>query len=302
VLTFTEQAISKPQLQQGTVVLSGLNVCIQTRQRQIDQVRVVPCSSHYVVEVVYRKPIAAAVLDYALYAGVDLGIDVLAALASNKPGFVPFLVNGRPLKALNQFYNKCQADLQRDLPEGTYTSRRIAALTFARQRRIESLLHLTSAYVIEILLHAGIGNLVIGKNVGWKQNINLGKPTNQNFVNIPHARLIEMLTYKATLVGIRVQVIEESYTSKCSFLDRESLEHHDQYLGKRIARGLFRASDGRTIQADLNAAYNIIRKVAPNAFDPLAEVVTYAQRLHPQEIQTHLRKWKHQRSSGTNPA
>ena len=117
-----------------------------------------------------------------------------------------------------------------------------------------------------MLIREGIGTLVIGKNDGWKQAINLGRRNNQNFVQVPHARFINMLSYKAALVGIQVIVTNESHTSKCSFLDNEPVEHHECYAGKRIKRGLFRAGDGRLINADVNGAYNIIRKAIPNAF------------------------------------
>nr|WP_236031762.1 IS200/IS605 family accessory protein TnpB-related protein [Ktedonospora formicarum] len=119
----------------------------------------------------------------------------------------------------------------------------------------------------------GIGTLVIGRNVGWKQEINLGKRTNQNFVQVPHARFIEMLTYKAEQKGIRVILTEESYTSQASFLDRDPLptyqqnqEHAPVFSGKRITRRLYRASNGQLIHADCNGSYNIIRKAAPDAF------------------------------------
>jgi putative transposase len=227
-----------------------------------------------------------------------VGVDVLAALTSNKPGSVPFLVNGRPLKALNQFYNKCKADIQRSLPEGIFATCRLQALSFARNRRIDSLLHLASAYIIHRLLREGIGNLVIGKNDGWKQNVDIGTRANQNFVSIPHARFIAMLTYKAQLVGIHVAVIDEAYTSQCSFLDNEPIGKHKSYLGKRIQRGLFRASDGRTIQADLNSAYNLMRKLAPTAFDHTPRVATHGLRLNPADLQKHLQKWKHDEAAG----
>jgi IS605 OrfB family transposase len=301
-MTFTDQAISQVALRNGAIVLSGLNVCIKTRQRRVDQVRGVPCSSHDGVEVVYRKPIQAVRLDYSLYAGVDVGVDVLAALTANKPGFEPFLVNGRPLQALNQFYNKCKANLQRQLPEGQYTSRRLEALTFARNRRIASLLHLASAYIVGVLVQEGIGNRVIGQNEGWKQHGAMGKRGNQNCVNMPHARFIQMLTYKAELVGIHVQVVAEGYTSKCSFLDREPIGKHETYQGRRVKRGLFRASDGRTIQADLNGSYNILRKIAPHACDDAPEVATPALRLNPKALQKHLPMCKHNECSGANSA
>ncbi len=295
-LTFTDQAISKTALRKGVVVLSGLNISFKTKQRRADQVRVVPHHSHYVVEVVYSKPIEMVALDASLCAGVDIGLDVLAALTSNKPGFVPFLVNGSPLKALNQCYNKCKAEIQCKLPEGVYTSRRLQALTFARNRRIDSLLHLAGRYIIQLLVLEGIG-----KNDGWKQAIDLGKRTNQNFVNIPHARFIDMLTYKAQLAGIQVTLINEAYTSKCSFLDDEPIQKHDEYAGKRVARGLFQASDGRTIQADLNASYNIIRKAVPSAFDDLPHGACHGLRLNPNDIQKHLQKWKHDGVVGRLP-
>ncbi len=111
-----------------------------------------------------------------------------------------------------------------------------------------------------------IGMLVVGKNDGWKQAIELGKRTNQNFVFVPHARFVAMLRYKAELVGIQVVVREESYTSKCSFLDLEPIGKHKLYAGKRVKRGLFRASTGRCLNADINAAFNILRKVVPDAF------------------------------------
>ncbi|MCU0499580.1 MAG: transposase, partial [Anaerolineae bacterium] len=135
-----------------------------------------------------------------------------------------------------------------------------------RNCRVDAYLHQASRRIIEFMQLMGIGTLVIGKNEGWKQGIELGKRTNQNFVQIPHARFIEMLTYKAQLVGIAVIITEESYTSKCSFLDGEAVCKHEQYAGKRVKRGLFCASNGRLMNADTNGAYNIIRKVIPNAF------------------------------------
>ena len=299
-LVFTAQAVSKKRLRKGEIELSGLDVRIKTQRRDIDQVRVVPSSSHYVIEVVYTQPIEPKPLDASLYAGVDVGVDVLAALTSNKPGFQPVLVNGSPLKALNQDYNRRMADLRRRLPEGVFSSRRLDALTFGRNRRIDGLLHLASAFIIQLLVNEGIGTLIIGKNDGWKQAVNLGRATNQNFVNLPHARFVEMLSYKAKRASITVILHEENHTSKCSFLDNEPVEHHEQYAGKRVKRGLFRASDGRTIQADLNAAYNLIRKVIPYAFVITPVIATHARRLNPKAIEMHLREWKHKRSSGPN--
>ncbi|MFQ6039789.1 MAG: RNA-guided endonuclease TnpB family protein, partial [Candidatus Poribacteria bacterium] len=194
---------------------------------------------------------------------------------SNKPSFVPLLVNGRPLKSINQFYNKRRAQLVSQLPDpksaggdarSRQTSKRLDRLTDKRNRRIKHELHVASFNIIDHLVKERIGTLVIGKNKNWKQEINIGKKNNQNFVSIPHARFVDMLKYKAELQGIQVYTTEEGYTSKCSFLDLEPIEKHETYVGQRIKRGLFRSKDGILINADINGSCNIIRKVAPNAF------------------------------------
>ncbi len=102
--------------------------------------------------------------------------------------------------------------------------------------------------------------------VSWKQEAQLGKRNNQNFVSIPYYILLNQITYKAEEVGMNVIEQDESHTSKCSFLDNESVEHHSKYLGKRIRRGLFRSSKGILINADVQGALNIIRKAFSNAF------------------------------------
>lgn len=265
LLVYDIQAISKPLLRIKQVKLSGLSFIVKTKQSKVDCVRIVPKKTHYVIEVVYQSKEALANLDYTLVAGIDLGLDNLAVIASNKPGFQPVVVNGRPVKSINQFYNKRKAELQGKLGERK-TSHRIERLTDKRTRRINQYLHTASRRIIDLLVKERIGMLVIGKNTGWKQEINIGKRNNQNFVSIPHARFIDMLTYKAQLVGINVVVTEESHTSKCSFLDGEPIHHHDSYAGRRIHRGMFRSATGKLINADLNGAYNIILKVAPSAF------------------------------------
>lgn len=218
------------------------------------------------MEVVYDRPIEQKDVDPALIASIDLGVNNLAAITANKPGFVPLLVNGRPLKSVNQRYNKRRAKMQSALPQDTITSRALDEMTDHRTRAIHSYGHTASRTIIDLLVKEGIGTLVIGKNEGWKQEVKMGKQNNQAFVFIPHARFIEMLTYKAALVGIQVITIGESHTSKCSFLDLEPLRHHDQYLGKRMTRGMFRAKDGTLINADINGSYNILRRYAPDAF------------------------------------
>jgi putative transposase len=242
-----------------------IGVATKHTHAEIAQVRLVPKSTHYVVEVVYERapdPPDAHALDPSRIASIDIGVNVLAAITSNQPGFTPLLVNGRPLKRCNQWYNKRRAKLQAHLPANQFASRALEQMTDKRNRVITSYLHTASRTIIDRLVHERMGTLVIGKNEGWKQKVNMGKRNNQAFVMIPHARFIEMLTYKAALVGIKVVTIEESHTSKCSFLDNEPIGHHDRYLGKRVTRGLFVTGTGQTIHADINGSMNILRRKA----------------------------------------
>ena len=114
---------------------------------------------------------------------------------------------------------------------------------------------------MNFLVSNNISTVVVGYNKEWKQDINLGKRNNQNFVNIPFLTLIKQLEYKCKLEGINFILTEESYTSKCSFLDNEDVCKHDTYLGERIKRGLFKSKEGKLINADLNGSLNILKKV-----------------------------------------
>ncbi len=270
LLVYTIQALSVPALRQGVIAPSMLGITVATQQQHVQQVRIVPRPGFYVVEVIYEQAPVQAEVDPTLRAGCDIGINNLATLASDKPGFSPRIVNGRPVKSINQYYNKRRAELQSRLGRKG-TSHRLERLTTQRTRRIDHYLHTASCRIIDLLVAEGIGTLVIGKNPLWKHEVHLGRRTNQQFVCIPHARFIEMLTYKAELVGIHVIVSEESYTSKASFLDGDPLLVYGatevpKFSGRRVKRGLYRAADGTPLNADVNGAYNIIRKVAPEAF------------------------------------
>lgn len=281
LLVYESGAIGKKALKDGLIKPSQLGILIPTQHQNVNQVRVVPRKGYYVIEVVYSVvPKKAEGLRDDLFAGIDIGVNNLAALTSNKEGFRPYLVNGRPLKAINQYYHRTKATLQSLLSQGHHLSRQIIELTHKRNRQIKHYLHVASRRIIDLLVVEGIGTLIIGKNKHWKQQVELGKRANQNFVSIPFAQFIEMLTYKAKLVGIRVIPQEEAYTSKCSFLDLEPLRKQVAYLGRRIKRGLFRAGDGRLINADVNASYNLIRKAIPEAFKHgLAGIILHPVRL-----------------------
>jgi len=270
ILVYTVQALSQPAMRDGLIRPSGLPITIETEHTTIDQVRIVPRNGHYVVEVIYTKEPVQANVDPSFCVGIDLGVTNLAAIASNREGFVPRLVNGRPIKAWNQWYNKRMKELKKQLPkaERERVTKQMERITNTRNRQIHHYLHTASKRIIDFLVKEGIGTVIIGKNPLWKQETGMGKRNNQNFVSIPHARFIDMLSYKAALVGIQVEVREESYTSKASFLDLDPIpdytptdEEAHIFSGKRIGKRkrLYRTKDGRKICADVNGAYNILR-------------------------------------------
>lgn len=159
------------------------------------------------------------------------------------------------------------AFLKSKLKDNKHTSKQIRSLTNKRNNKIKDYLHKASRILVNHVVSNGINTIIIGHNKCWKQEINIGKRNNQNFVSIPFNVFISMISYKATLEGINVKIVEESYTSKCSFLDNERICKHESYKGRRTKRGLFKTSFGRTINADINGAFNIIRKSEKESFD-----------------------------------
>ncbi|TAE59684.1 MAG: transposase [Nostocales cyanobacterium] len=290
ILIYELGAISTPGLRKGIIKLSQTNIQFPTSANNIKQVRIVPRCGQYVIEVVYEREAKPQQLNPNSMAGIDIGLDNLAALTANLAGFKPVLINGKPLKSINRHYNKVKAKLQSQLKGNAHTSHRINALTCKRNNQIDNYLHNASRWIINYLVKAGIGTLVIGKNEQWKQEINLGKTTNQNFVSIPHARFIEQLKYKAELVGITVLINEESYTSAASFLDLDPIPVYKKgetynFSGKRIQRAWYKSQDGKLIHADVNASLNIARKVVPAAFSLGIEgIAVYPFRVTPGKV------------------
>lgn len=261
VTVYTNQAISKKELRNGIIQLSGTGFKIKTKVNgdSINQVRIVPKNSYYKVEVIYEVEEIEELEDNDKYAAIDLGVNNLAIVSFNDSK--PFIINGKPLKSINQFYNKRKAELQSKLSGNRKTSNKINSITRKRNNKIKNYLHKASRCIVNHLVSNNVNTLIIGKNDNWKQETNIGKKNNQNFVSIPHSQFVEMISYKCKLIGIAVMMTEESYTSKCSFIDNEELKHHEEYKGKRIKRGLFRTYEGKLINADLNGSLNIMRKV-----------------------------------------
>ncbi len=256
------------------VKLSGMETIVPTKAKNIISARIVPQVGQYVIEIIYEQNEHYTVNNPNALAAIDLGINNLAALTSNQTGFVPILVNGRPLKSLNQYYNKTKAKLQSELPERQLTSNRLKRLTAKRNNQVDTYLHQASRWIVNHLDQHGIGKLIIGKNPLWKQKINTGKKNNQSFVSIPHARFVEMLIYKGQIKGIKVICSEESYTSLASFLHLDSIPVYGsdeaketKFSGYRQSRGMYKLKGEETrINADVNGSYNIMRKVVPTVF------------------------------------
>ena len=229
------------------------------------QARIIPHGGEIDLELVYELPKVEEKADNGKYAAIDIGVDNLAALAWNT-GERPVLLKETPLKSVNQYYNKQIAKRRSicELMNGRHSSKRIARLTAKRNRKIVDYLHKASRKVIDLCAEQDVSVLVVGKNKGWKQEVNLGRKVNQSFVQLPFARFIQMLQYKAKSIGMKVVLTEESYMSGTSFLDGEAptKDHYDK--SRRIHRGLFQANAGRKINADINGAYQIMRKVFPN--------------------------------------
>jgi len=268
VATFPRQAIGLREFKKtGKLRLSQTDIYISTKLTDfssLKEVKVIPRTNCYLIEVVYQVK-EKTHCDNGKYASIDLGLNNLATVAFND-GSKPLIVNGRPLKSINQYYNKKKAQYQSRLKGGKRTSKRICTLTNKRNNKVTDYLHKASRLLVNQLVSQGITTLVIGKNPNMKQDINIGKVNNQNFVMLPIMRFSEMVKYKCELEGIKVLFNEESYTSKCSFLDGEPICKHDKYIGKRIKRGLFVSRHGIKINADVNGAYNIMIKAIPNAF------------------------------------
>lgn len=228
------------------------------------QVRLIPHKTRIVVEVVYNIEVPEIKADNQRYIGIDIGVNNLATVC-NSISDKAFIINGKPLKSVNQYYNKAIShykEMAKRMNKADY-SKRMDRLTEKRNSKIDDYLHKASRYIINYCIKNNIHTIVIGKNQEWKQNSKLSKRVNQNFVQIPFARLIEMIRYKAEEQGIAVILTEESYTSGTSFIDNELPTKENYNKARRIYRGLFVSNKGIKINADLNGAYQILKKVIP---------------------------------------
>lgn len=300
IATFNYEAVSFKR-KSGYIHLASTNIYIKNHNALITkdtllEVQIIPLSSGYDILITYdtdgkdmrreRKRQAKESklkgdtidetvdwLQHPRQAYADLGVNNLLTLSSNDPAVRPTIINGGPVKSINQYMNKVIADLKKALaclpkregkdgkmhPRGS--SHRIRRTFQRRNNKMRDEFHRISHHVVEWLKSHGITALVVGYNEGWKQDINLGRKTNQKFSHIPYRMLLNQLEYKCADAGIVFVANEESYTSKCSFLDMEHVGKHEEYAGKRVKRGLFKSGTGALINADLNGSLNIGRKV-----------------------------------------
>ena len=247
---------------------------------RLKEVRIVPGPTYYTVEIIFEHEVSVKQLmdEPKRIFGIDLGVNNFATIVNNV-GEKPIIVNGKMIKSINQYYNKARAHYYgvlrqgKNENQGNFTSKQLTRLDIKRKDKVKDFLHKASYNIVKEAVNLNIDTIIIGKNEGFKENVILRKDVKQTFIQIPYALFIKMLTYKANAKGINVIITEESYTSKASFLDDDFMpifgkeeKTNYKFSGKRIKRGLYKSKDGTLINADVNGAANIIKKVVPNAF------------------------------------
>ena len=266
VLTNLQNKIVDGDLVFSFKPLKNFNGLIKTKVKgKHMQTRFIPKKSHYVMEIVYEIEIPNINESVKRIIGIDIGIDNFVTLQNNF-NEQPFVINGKELKSINKFYNKELAKLKSEAMKtnNKHWTKRMQSLTDKRMNKMDHYLHCCTKYIVDYCIAFKVDIVVIGYNKKWKQNSKMGL-VNQSFVGIPYQSFLNKMKYKLENVGIRMILTEESYTSKASFIHNDSLIK-GEYSGKRIKRGLYETKEGTLINADVNAAGNIIRKVFPNAF------------------------------------
>lgn len=245
-----------------TIKLSAYN---RPEFNRLNQIRFLPRQGKIVMEIVYSIIINDTKNRSGNYRSIDIGVDNLAAI-SNNFSRQPMIVNGKPLKSINQYYNK-QISYDRELAKrmnGLDYTNRMNHLTDKRNAKIDDYLHKSSRKIIDYCRQYHVSKIIIGNNKEWKQKSTLSKRVNQHFVQIPYMKFIQMIQYKAEEIGVEVILTEESYTSGTSFIDNEMPVKEFYNKSRRVCRGLFRTNDGCFINADVNGSFQIMKKVVPN--------------------------------------
>jgi putative transposase len=248
---------------------------------KLKEVRVVPKKDVIILEIIFSMENNVSVLNPDRIAAIDLGVNNLVTIGNNI-GLQPIIIKGGAVKSMNQYYNKQRANYYGQLrkglnhKQGVFTSNRLNRFDHKRHLKVKDYFHKTSYWIIQYCIEHHIGTLVIGKNNSFKNNVKMHKNDKQNFIQLPFELLINMLLYKSEAAGINIVIQEESYTSKASFLDEDDIPVYGQengiahkFSGRRISRGRYKTKDDIIINADVNAAYNILKKATANAFDKI---------------------------------
>ena len=238
--------------------------------KKIKEIRIIPKFNARFFEVQYTYEVQEEQrnLDKNHALAIDFGINNLATCVTNKGK--SFIIDGKKLKSINQWFNKENARLQSIKDKQKYDKKptlRQKYLYSSRNNKVNDYMSKTARKIINYCLENNIGTLVCGYNETFQRNSNIGKANNQTFVNIPFGKLREKLEYLCKLYGLIFVEQEESYTSKSSFFDMDILPKFEvdkpqtySFLGKRIKRGLYQTSKGYIFNADVNGALNILRK------------------------------------------
>jgi len=242
---------------------------------KLQEVRILPIFNglEFDIEFVYKKEFEPISVDKNNYLSIDMGLDNFATCFNSNDGS-SFIIDGRYIKSINRHYNKQKAYYQSILDrQSIKVSKKMLNLSRKRYNKINNYFNLAVKHITDYAISKNIGSIVIGDFSDIKRNINIGKKNNQNFVNIPYGIFKRKLQSKCEQLGIDYYLQEESYTSKCSYLDNEPIKKHDTYKGKRVKRGLFRTSQGYLINADVNGSANILVKFLTSNSQHLPRVV-----------------------------
>lgn len=240
--------------------------------KKIKEVRIIPIfkGQYFKIQYVYEQAEQNLNLSQDNALAIDIGLENFATCVTTIG--TSFIMDGRKLKSINQYWNKRKARLQSIADKQKNKSTKlIRRITTKRNNRAKDYVRKTARYIVNYCIKNNIGTIICGYNSDFKRSINLGKITNQQFTQISFGSLREQLSSLCEQYGMRYVEQEESYTSKASFLDLDEIPVYNpeqpytgKFSGKRIHRGLYRYSDGRIANADLNGAANIMRKSKQN--------------------------------------
>ena len=238
--------------------------------KKVKEIRILPKANarYFEIQYIYETECIQRNLNTQNALALDLGVNNLVTAVSSTGK--SFIVDGKRLKSINQWFNKENARLQsiKDKQRfGKKPTNRQKAIARDCNNKVNDYMNKAARMIIDYCINNDIGTLIAGYNVTFQRNSHIGKQNNQNFVNIPYGRLRDKLAYMCELNGITYVEQEESYTSKASFWDKDNIPVYNndnpkeyEFSGNRVHRGLYETANGKTFNADINGALNIMRK------------------------------------------